>query len=135
MMESVCSFGLVVRRVGSFSYTPRAGNCLVFRRVGRLSDTPLAVISLVFQRVGSFPYTPRAAIYLVVILIRSQFNRAVINPFKTSLATVLDYDSAECFFPVNVAITTATDILVTGVLHDTSPSPTRNLLCAGVSCR
>ena len=30
---SVSSFGLVVRRMGSFSYTPRAGNCLFFRRV------------------------------------------------------------------------------------------------------
>ena len=25
IMKSVCSFGLVIRRVGSFSYTPRAG--------------------------------------------------------------------------------------------------------------
>ena len=66
VMESVCSFGLVVRPVGSFFYTPRAGNCLVFRRVGSLSDTPLAVNFLVVRRVGSFSYTPRAGICLVV---------------------------------------------------------------------
>ena len=55
----------LVQRVGSFSYTPRAGNCLVFRRVGCLSDTPLVVIFLVVLRVGSFSYTPRDGICLV----------------------------------------------------------------------
>ena len=58
--------GLVVRRVGSFSYTPRVGNCLVFRRVENVSVTPLAVIFLVARRVGSFSYTPRDGICLVV---------------------------------------------------------------------
>ena len=70
-MESVCSFGLVVRRVGSFTYTPRAGNFLVLRRVGSLSDTSHSINFLVVRRVGSFSYTPRAGIYLVVKRIMS----------------------------------------------------------------
>ena len=65
-MESVCSFGLVARQLGSFSYTPRAGNCMVFRREGSLSDTSLAVTFRVARQVGSFSYTPRDGICLVV---------------------------------------------------------------------
>ncbi len=65
-MESVCSFGLVAPQLGSFSYTPRAGNCMVFRQERSLSDTPLTVIFLVARRVGSFSYTPRDEICLVV---------------------------------------------------------------------
>ena len=38
------------------------------------------------------------------------------------------------FFPVNVAVITATDILVTVIHYNTSPPPTCNLFCAGVSC-
>ena len=77
VMESVCLFGppqwfgLVVRWVGSFPYTPRAGNYLVFRRVGSLSDTPIAVIFLVVRRVGSFSYTPRDGTCLVVLRLGS----------------------------------------------------------------
>ena len=65
-MESVCSFGLVAPHLGSFSYTPRAGNCMVFRREESLSNTSLAVTFRVAQRMGSFSYTPRDGICLVV---------------------------------------------------------------------
>ena len=84
----MCSFGLVVRRVGGFSYTPLAVICLVVRRVGSLSYTPcwnlapfwnLSCRSSVRESllhapflviclglVGSFSYTPPDKIALVV---------------------------------------------------------------------
>ena len=52
--------------MGSFSYTPRASNCLVFRQVGGLSDLTHAVSFLVVRRMGSFSYTPRVRICFVV---------------------------------------------------------------------
>ena len=82
-MEFVCSFGLVVRRVGSFSYTPRAGNFLVFRRVGSLSDTPLAGIVLVVRRVGSFSYTPCAGICLVHKRLGDSLKHPAVKPVSS----------------------------------------------------
>ena len=70
----------------------------------------------------------------------SQFNGAVIKPLKTSLPKVLDYDCAECFFvfvfvlnPVNVAVTTATDILVTVILYNTSPPLPPRVTCSALA--
>ena len=62
------SISLVVRRLGSFSNTPRSRNCLVFRRVGSLSYVSRAKFCLVVCRVGSLPYTPCPGICLVVRL-------------------------------------------------------------------
>ena len=71
VLESVSSFGMwevfltrpvlvcpVVCQVGSFTYTSRAGICLVVWRLRSFSARN--GFCLVIQLVGSFSYTPRA---------------------------------------------------------------------------
>ena len=53
---------LVVRRVGSLSYTSRA--VIGLGRRERVSYTPGAVIFLVLKRVGSFSYTLRVSSFV-----------------------------------------------------------------------
>ena len=66
-MESVCLFGLVVRRMGSFSYTPRAGEYvlsffstgvsltrLVMQSVSSLSGSGVSLIRPALEFVSSF---------------------------------------------------------------------------------
>ena len=50
---------LVIRQVGSFSYTPRAGICQVVRTCEVSLKRPV-LHCLVIRRVGSFSYTFRA---------------------------------------------------------------------------
>ena len=54
----------VFRREESFSYTPRAADCLV-KRVGRFFYTSPVGICLVVRREGIISYTPRASMCLV----------------------------------------------------------------------
>ena len=76
---------LVVRREESLSYMLRAAVCLV-KRVGSFSYTPPVGICLVVGRVPSFAYTPLAGISLV-------HKRLVEGGGEGSLTSpVLEYD-------------------------------------------
>ena len=65
LLHAPCSNPFHRLAMGSLSYTPRAGTCLVVRRVGTLTDTPCPGLSQVVRRVESLYYMPRAGIFLV----------------------------------------------------------------------
>ena len=73
---------LVVRQVGTFSYT-HPGTCLVVRWVGSLSYTPCPGIGLVIRREESFSYALRAAVCLVV-----RRERSISYPPRASMCFV-----------------------------------------------
>ena len=75
MMESVCSFGIVVRRVGFFSYKPRAENCLVFRRVRSHLARPLLYFFSSFGGWGVSLTRPVLVYVLSVVGRRVSFTR------------------------------------------------------------
>ena len=82
---------LVVRQVGSFSYTPRAEICLVVWRLRSFSDTPRNGFCPVIQLVGSFSYTPRA-VWLFVGL--------EVSPTRPVLESVSPFGTWGGFFVV-----------------------------------
>ena len=55
-------FLVIIRRVGSFSYTPRIGICLAVWRVGSLFYTPSDGICLFIQRAVGLTYKPCAGV-------------------------------------------------------------------------
>ena len=68
---------LVVRQEESFSYPPRAAVCLVVKRVGSFSYTPRVGICVVVRRVGNLSYTPRTNVSCLRFVLVSVAHRVI----------------------------------------------------------